>query len=70
MPKNEFTKEQIDKLVLFADNTNIRAFNRALRNLLLECMADKNNCYCNREDFISDMINLFRLLDALETSNK
>jgi len=70
MAKSEPSTTQIDKLTLFMDSTHIPTFSHNLRNVLLEHMATKKTYDFNHADFISDTINLFNLLDALEEKNK
>ena len=60
------TERQIEQLITFRDSTDIPAFNRNLRNMLLEYTASKKSYDFDRGDFIIDTIKLFGLLDALE----
>lgn len=66
MPQNTPNTDQIEQLKSFMENTHIPSLNRSLRNIMLEYMANKNSYDSSREYFVSDMIYLFALLDALE----
>ena len=70
MPSIEPVKQQIEKLVSFRDSADIPAFNRNLRNVMLEYTASKKYYDFDRGDFLIDMVKLFDLLDVLEIVNK
>lgn len=70
MPTNKPNKEQIEKLKLFMNDTDIPSFNRTLRDVLMEYLGSKQSYDFNREYFTYEMNNLFALLDALEVGMK